>query len=673
MKIFIKISGLALIVIVVGVVIFLFTLDVNQYKPSLIEAVSEQTGREFNIEGDLGIAVSLTPSITVSGISLGNATWGTDQNMLEVGRVEARVSLIRLFSGSIHINEFILHDTNINLEKDSTGSGNWVLDEVASSPAVDAEAASGSLPPISIEKIEIVNAHLSYRDQAVESVSEFDIQSFNTSITELEAPLSFELAADYDDIPISIVGTIDAIDTILAGDEFTLEIKGELGELEFTTTGSLASVTQTPTANITITAALSSLADLNGMSGSELPDIGPMNFSGLVKFNDPQEISVENIVLQLGDTSFSGTIGLNTRSDIPSISAKLTSPSIDIRPFMSETTEEQEFLFPRDELPLSELSSVNANLNFSTQELVLPSFVLEDNQLSVKLLGGNLQVVTDSGLAGGKLSTDIGIKSGNNNTATLTTNINGSEIMLEFLPHEEDRWFAGGSTDISINGSGLGKTVAEIMGSYNGNLLVKVGEATIPNDSIDLFGADILLSTFNKLNPLSGEEASTLLECAVINLPISDGMIKLDRQIAIQTSKMYMVGSGEINLKTEAINLGVRPYAMEGVGLNLSSIAGAAKIGGTLANPKAEIDAANALKAGASAGVAVVTGGLSLLAQGLFSKAGNDPEPCNTALGIVSASQPATPVESSGQNEEQNAGEKAIDGVKNTLKGLFGK
>lgn len=153
MKLIIKISGIPLIVVVVGIVVFLVTLDVNQYKPALIEAVREQTGREFNIEGDLKIAVSLTPSITVSGISLGNATWGTDQNMIEVGLIEARVSLIPLFSGSIHINEFILHDTNINLEKDTVGSGNWEFDNVTSTSTTDADEESGSLPPISIEKI----------------------------------------------------------------------------------------------------------------------------------------------------------------------------------------------------------------------------------------------------------------------------------------------------------------------------------------------------------------------------------------------------------------------------------------------------------------------------------------------------------------------------------------
>ena len=53
--------------------------------------------------------------------------------------------------------------------------------------------------------------------------------------------------------------------------------------------------------------------------------------------------------------------------------------------------------------------------------------------------------------------------------------------------------------------------------------------------------------------------------------------------------------------------------------------------------PLVVVDAANVLKAGATAGAAVMTFGLSTLAQGVFDKQTADPRPCDTALGKAPA------------------------------------
>ena len=671
MKLLLKISGIAILLIVVGVLVFILTLDINQYKPTLMAKVSEQTGREFSIEGDLQISPSLAPSISVSGISLGNAPWASDQNMLSVGLVEARVSLIPLMSGTIHINHFILHDTTISLEKAPDGSGNWELQGAETSEQADSQSETTALPPIIIEEIEILNAQFIYRDQQSDSTTEFSIREFSAAVTDLDEPFNFGLEADMNEIPIALSGTLGPINTLLSGELYTFDIRGDISELEITLEGSIANALEARGGDIVFSAATGSLLELGELTGSELPDLGPVTVSGNIKFDDPASIDIESLNVVLGQSTITGSINFESEGDIPGLTAQLQSDLIDLSPFASETEEEVEFLFPRDELPLEALTSINVDLSLQTNRLVLPSIELTDNRLSIQLQDGNLRVSNESGLAGGNLSTTIGLQTDSDNQTTLSTNISGNGILLELLPHEDDKWFVGGSTDIAINGQGTGTSIAEIMGSYNGNLLIQIGEATLPNSSIDMFGADVLLSTFNKLNPLSKKETTTLLECAVINLPVNDGIINVDSQIAIQTSKMYMVGSGEINLKDESINLGVKPYAKKGIGLNFSSVAGAAKIGGTLANPGVELDGANALKLGVSAGAAVATGGLSLLAQGLFSKTSADPDPCNTALGIASSSTSASPAESSEQAAKPNTAEKVIDDVKNKLRGLF--
>ncbi len=74
-----------------------------------------------------------------------------------------------------------------------------------------------------------------------------------------------------------------------------------------------------------------------------------------------------------------------------------------------------------------------------------------------------------------------------------------------------------------------------------------------------------------------------------------------------------------------------------------------------------------------SAGAAIATGGLSLLAQGLFDKNTADKDPCSTALGIKVA-------KASPPNANQSTTSKATEGIKDAgnaikdgLKGLFGR
>ena len=67
------------VVLVITVIVLISMIDVNQYKEDVIAIVEENTGRDFNIEGDFEFALSLIPTVVVEGISLGNADWGTDE------------------------------------------------------------------------------------------------------------------------------------------------------------------------------------------------------------------------------------------------------------------------------------------------------------------------------------------------------------------------------------------------------------------------------------------------------------------------------------------------------------------------------------------------------------------------------------------------------------------
>ena len=92
-------------------------------------------------------------------------------------------------------------------------------------------------------------------------------------------------------------------------------------------------------------------------------------------------------------------------------------------------------------------------------------------------------------------------------------------------------------------------------------------------------------------------------------------------------------------------------------------------MGGTLAEPKLELNPAGVLKQGASVTTAVATGGLSTLVTRLYNEVTKDENPCLTAQ-----RKPAPASASTGKAEQSKPEEKKMKGgVGGILKGVIGK
>ena len=96
------------ILLVVGALIFLSTADLTKHRDYVSRELSEIAGRQISLNGELGLSVSLTPSVVVTDIAVANAPWASEPEMLTVQRVEAEIELLPLLRGDIHIPVFRL-------------------------------------------------------------------------------------------------------------------------------------------------------------------------------------------------------------------------------------------------------------------------------------------------------------------------------------------------------------------------------------------------------------------------------------------------------------------------------------------------------------------------------------------------------------------------------------
>ena len=108
MKLFTKIIGAVVgvtILGIIGAVIFISTLDLNKYKPQIIEAFNGQTGRTIAIDGPIDL--TLYP---VLGVALENVTITQPEN-ISVSEPFATLSSTKVGVKSVSYTHLRAHET----------------------------------------------------------------------------------------------------------------------------------------------------------------------------------------------------------------------------------------------------------------------------------------------------------------------------------------------------------------------------------------------------------------------------------------------------------------------------------------------------------------------------------------------------------------------------------
>jgi hypothetical protein len=176
-----------------------------------------------------------------------------------------------------------------------------------------------------------------------------------------------------------------------------------------------------------------------------------------------------------------------------------------------------------------------------------------------------------------------------------------------------------------------GNNLREMAKSANGTLIFQGGGGILDNHGLDLVLGDVLEEITSRLNPYSQTDKQTRLICHAGALAVKDGKVLVAPGMVLRGDKMDIAIAGTVNLHDESLNMGFNTRSRRGLGISASkAITPYFKIGGTLANPRLVLDVKGATVSGSAA---VATGGLSIIAEGLWDRwvrtAGN---PCERLI-----------------------------------------
>ena len=96
------------------------------------------------------------------------------------------------------------------------------------------------------------------------------------------------------------------------------------------------------------------------------------------------------------------------------------------------------------------------------------------------------------------------------------------------------------------------------MGGSSGKAFFLMGRGRVGNKYIDLLGGDLGSGLFRLVNPFEKEKPYTSINCFVGAFIIKNGLARAGT-LVLNTQHMVVVGEGDIDLRTERLNLFSNP------------------------------------------------------------------------------------------------------------------
>ncbi len=695
--------GIVLIALVVAVVAVLLSTDFNQYRGLIAEQAKAATGRDLVIAGNLDLNISLSPSLSVEGVSFANAAWGTRPEMVKLDRVEAEVQLLPLIKGEIRVNRVLVTGLDVLLETDKSGRPNWLFGAPGQAKP-DAAATKEGAPPIpQVRELRIEKVKLTYRDGPKGSKTEVVIDSLDLAADGLDAPLRIQAAGSFNGLAYGAQGELGALGRLGAGTPYPVRLKARLAGAVLGVRGEIAKPLAGKGLGLGIDLKTANLAATLKQAAALAPglkDAGPVPsvpLSFKARLTDPKSgYALDGLALSLGGNDLAGRLEIGLGGQRPRLKADLTSRLLDLdsllaggekkpapapasRPAAGRKKDDGR-VFPADPLPLDGLRAIDAAIKFQGKLLRVNKMAISDLGLDLRLADGRLGVkpfkaVFGGGLIGGWLDLDGRGKSARLEASLKIDHLDYGALLKQLSITD----IATGKLDLATEIRGSGASLRALMAGLNGRLRLTSENGRINSTLLNIISADI----FAAASPFSQSKGDKDLRCAVIHFDIKSGQAGA-RALLIETGGISLLGKGGLDLAAERIDLKFDPRSKKA---NLIKAVIPFSVGGTFAAPSVVPDAGAVAKKVAKAAAGIATGGLTSVLGGIGEATGvtddgiDETDYCALALAgkpMVRAQKKkprqsaAPPPPPAGEKKSDTGVKGTVEGLGKTLKGLFG-
>jgi uncharacterized protein involved in outer membrane biogenesis len=624
-----KITGWILLAITVAVILFLMLFDWNMLRPYINRKVSETTGREFAIRGDLDVKFQRDrngetgwrrfvpqPHITADNVYMSNPAWSTvGKQMAAAQRIEAGVRILPLLTKDVVITDLRLANPDIAIQRRADGSNSWTFkDNGPSEWKVD------------LQRLAFDSAKVRYVDEPVGldlRATADSIKGGETASTAAGVPpygLTFTLAGTYNKAKITGGGKAGAV-LSLTGDNtsFPIEAEATAGENKLGLRGIIRDPRSLSGFALQMQLAGASMADLYGLTGVLLPETPPYATKGTLlgkKDGDFWTFTYKDFTGKVGASDIAGTLAYAQRKPRPLLTGALTSKQLrlaDLGPTVGADTGEGTKAagkvtapapgkaLPVDQFNTAKWGALDAEVKFTGKQILRTADIpLRDIETTIRMKDKVLTLTPLSfALAGGRITSNIRLD-GREKVLDASARLAARGVKIrELFPKLQSMQATFGE----INGDGAlvgkGNTVAAMLGTSQGEINAVVTEGTVSQFVLELAGLNVANAVYVKI---FGDK-QTMLNCVAATTTVRNGRANIDRFV-LDSEDAVVNATGYVDLATEKLDVDVRPKTK---GARILSLRTPLYARGTFKDPKVGPHAGPlALKAGAAVALAAI-------------------------------------------------------------------
>jgi uncharacterized protein involved in outer membrane biogenesis len=224
-------------------------------------------------------------------------------------------------------------------------------------------------------------------------------------------------------------------------------------------------------------------------------------------------------------------------------------------------------VLPDTPYALDKLRAMDADVRLKAQRINAPSLPLDDMDAHLKLEAGLLRLEPlDFGVAGGDIRSDIRMDARAAVIHTRADILAKGIDLAKLFPDAKITQDAIGHIGGHIMLAGTGNSIAQMLGSADGDVAVGMGKGRISNLLLEFAGIDI----YESLKFLIGKDHQVPIRCAFGDFGVKQGLMS-SRALAFDTTDTIIIGDGTINLRDETLALRLRPRPKDRSFLTLRS------------------------------------------------------------------------------------------------------
>lgn len=187
------------IALVLGLVAVPAFLDLDRYKPEIVRAVRDATGRDLALEGPLSLRLLPVPRLGAKKVSLANLPGSMVAEMVRLDEAGVRLAVLPLLAGRIEVESVTLLRPTIRIETLADGRANWRF--TPPTGAQDVRPASAAAPgglgvvpgrTFAVDRLTIVDGALDYVDAKTGTSLDFTRLNLTATAGSLRGPVRIE-------------------------------------------------------------------------------------------------------------------------------------------------------------------------------------------------------------------------------------------------------------------------------------------------------------------------------------------------------------------------------------------------------------------------------------------------------------------------------------------------